>query len=62
VLHRRTRKSEIYSVGNYDMMFDADKHWGIGYRKTHESILDFAIGLHTLTQYIVPHSDKYSIN
>jgi len=48
-LVEESKKTEIYSVWNFDMKFDA-KH-ALGARRTHESILVFAVD--TLTQYIL---------
>jgi len=56
---QKPKKSEIYSVGNFDLQYDAKQALGA---RTHESISVFAILNILLTRYILPHFVKYSIN
>jgi len=49
--HTRTKKSEIYSVGNVDLKFDAKQ--ALGCKKN--SWINIGFAVHTLTQYILRH-------
>jgi len=51
------KKSEIYSVRNLDLKFDAKKYRSA---RSHESILVFA--KHTVTRYILRHFNKFTVN